>query len=260
MRAAARGVRAAFVFLTRVPVGGHPYDRAEWAWAAAQFPLVGAVVGAFLGVLFHTLSPLGLLPDAVFVVAASLAVTGAMHEDGFADTCDALGGAADRARVFEILKDSRIGVFGACALLVSFVGRVTLLDRLGADASWALPLVGCAARVGPVWQMVALPYVSRVGAKSADVAQARSTQALVATGWFVLAGAIAVEEHVVTVGRLAVLAVVLAATTLATGWQYVRRAGGVTGDFLGATEQLCELLGYAVLAWASDGIDVRFSL
>jgi adenosylcobinamide-GDP ribazoletransferase len=252
MRTAWRSVRAAFVFFTRIPVGGQPYERAEWAWAAAQLPLVGAVVGAALAVLQWALTPLGLFADAILVVGASLLITGAMHEDGLADTCDALGGGADRARVLEILKDSRIGTFGACGLLVSIVGRATLLERLGADATWALPLVGCAARVGPVWQMATLPYVSRTGAKSADVAQARSTQALVATAWFAIACGIALEEHVVTVARLGVLALVLAATTLATAWQYVRRAGGVTGDFLGATEQLCELAGFAVLAWGSE--------
>jgi adenosylcobinamide-GDP ribazoletransferase len=252
MKDAGRGVRAAFAFLTRIPVGGHPYTRAEWAWAAAHFPLDGGAIGVLLGVLYRALAPLGLLADAVFVVGASLLLTGAMHEDSFAATCDALGGAADRARVFEILKDRRIGVFAGCALLVSFVGRVALLERLGADAVWALPLVGCAARVGPVWQIVALPYVSRVGPTSIDVGQARSPQALVATAWFALACAIAIEGNTVTMARALVLALALASISLATGWQYVRRAGGATGDFLGATEQLCELAGYAVLAWASD--------
>ena len=169
MRSALRGARAAFAFLTRIPVGGYPYANAEWGWAPAYFPLVGLVLGVLLAGLHRLLWPLGSLADAAFVVAASLLLTGALHEDGLADTSDALGGAWDRERVLEILKDSRVGTFGACALLVSIVVRVVLLARLGRDARWALVLVGCAARVGPVWQMVALPYVTRIAAKSREV-------------------------------------------------------------------------------------------
>jgi adenosylcobinamide-GDP ribazoletransferase len=247
-----RGARAAFVFLTRVPVGGHPYTPVEWAWSAAHFPLVGVVVGGILAVVHRALAPLGLLADSVFVVAESLLLTGALHEDGLADTFDALGGAPDRERIFEILKDSRVGAFGACALLVSFAGRVALLERLGADAEWALPLALCGARVGPVWQIAALPYVSRTGAKSTDVMQARSPQALLATVWLAVVAVVVAANHLVSGERLAVMALVLAAITAASGWIYARRAGGVTGDFLGATEQIGELAALAVLAWAVE--------
>jgi len=245
-----RGARAAFSFLTRIPVGGHPYTRAEWAWAAAHFPLVGATLGSLLAALHRALAPLGPTAGAVLVVTASILLTGAMHEDGLADTCDALGGGVDRERVFAILKDSRIGTFGACALLASFAGRVALIERLGADAAWwALPLAGCAARVGPVWQLAMLPYVSRAFAKSADVAQASYPQAHLATAWLIAAAAAVFCLGAASLSRLAALAIMLAAVSLATGRVYAHRAGGVTGDFLGATEQLSELAALAVFAW-----------
>jgi adenosylcobinamide-GDP ribazoletransferase len=249
MTPAVRGARAAFVFLTRVPIGGHPYGAAEWAWAPAHFPLVGLAVGGSLGLLHRLFWPVGALADATLVVAASLLLTGALHEDGLADTSDALGGAFDRERVLAILKDSRVGVFGACALLVSIVGRIALLARLGREAPWALAIVGCAARVGPVWQMVLLPYATRAGAKSREMMNARGPQAALATTWFAVVAAAAVAVRATTAARAFALAGALAIVTAVTTWRYARRVGGVTGDFLGATEQLCELAGYAVLAW-----------
>jgi adenosylcobinamide-GDP ribazoletransferase len=249
MRTAVRSVRAAFVFLTRIPIGGHPYVASEWGWAPAHFPLVGLALGAALAALHRLLWPLGALADAALVLSASLLLTGALHEDGFADTSDALGGAFDRERALEILKDSRVGTFGACALLVSLIGRVALLARLGRDATWALPLVSCAARVGPVWQMVVLPYVLRAGTKSAHLTQIRTPQAMSATAWLLVVEGAAVVLRCASVARLFMLSLVLGAITATTAWRYARRVGGFTGDFLGATEQLCELAGYAVLAW-----------
>src|SRR3954453_24121009 len=106
-----RAMRAAFVFFTRIPVGGFPYRQADWKWAAAHAPLVGLVLGAALGALDGALLPVGPLAAAALVVGASLVLTGGFHEDGLADTSDALGGGSDRARVLSILKDSRIGSF-----------------------------------------------------------------------------------------------------------------------------------------------------
>jgi adenosylcobinamide-GDP ribazoletransferase len=244
-----RGARAAFAFLTRIPVGGRPYAETEWTWAPAHFPLVGLVVGGALAAVHRLLWPLGSLADAALVIGASLLLTGALHEDGLADTSDALGGTHDRARVLEILKDSRVGTFGACALLVSILGRVALLAQLGRSAVWALPLVGCAARVAPVWQMVSLPYVSGPSSKSRHIVGATLPQALAASAWLAAAAASALGLHLVSAPRLAVFAAAIAAVTLVTAGRYARRLGGITGDFLGATEQLCELAGYAVLAW-----------
>jgi len=146
-----RAARAAAVFLTRVPVGGFPFSPEEWRWASAFFPLVGAALGAIVGGLFRALQPLGETSAACFAIGASLLLTGAFHEDGLADTSDALGGATDREKIFVILKDSRIGTFGACALIVSLVGRVSLLARTGVEGCAALVLAGAIARAAPVW-------------------------------------------------------------------------------------------------------------
>jgi hypothetical protein len=99
-----RGVRAAFAFFTRLPVGGFPYDDRELAWAPAHAPLVGAVLGAALGALDLALLPLGGFAAAALVVGIAMLLTGALHEDGLADTSDALGGGRDPSSVFAILE------------------------------------------------------------------------------------------------------------------------------------------------------------
>lgn len=231
-------------------MGGYPYTAEEWAWAPAYFPAVGCALGIVLAVLHRALWPLGSMPDAVLVVAASMLLTGALHEDGLADTMDALGGGTDPDRIVAILKDSRIGSFGACALLVSVTGRMALLARLGPGAAWALPLAGCAARLGPVWQMALLPYASKAGAKNTHLAGTRMPQALVATAWFAAVGVAASLAHGPGPGRMLALGAVVAATGWATAVVYRRRLGGFTGDFLGATEQLGEIAAYAALAWS----------
>jgi adenosylcobinamide-GDP ribazoletransferase len=243
-----RGVRAAFAFLTRIPVGGFPYTPEDWGWAAAHFPLVGLALGAALAVLRAVLAR-GLgdgLALGFLLVGASMVLTGAFHEDGLADSADALGGSFDREKLFAILKDSRIGTFGGAALCVSIGARAALYADLGPACAWALPLSACAARVGPVFLLLALPYVTPDHAKSSAVAHAGIPQAAVAALWLALAAVVLA----VPPARLAAMVAVLAVVTVVSGAVYRARAGGVTGDFLGATEQLGEIAALVALAWS----------
>ena len=161
-----RGLRAAFVFMTRVPLGGFPYRDADWRWASAHFPAVGLVVGAVAATVHTLLAPYGLGVAAVAAVVASIAVTGAFHEDGLADSADALvGGLEQKDRILEILKDSRLGTYGSTALILSILARVTLLTELGGGdtltarvggdalcltrAAWALVCAHALARHSP---------------------------------------------------------------------------------------------------------------
>lgn len=250
MRTPLRSARAAFVFLTRLPLGGFPYSAGEWRWASAWFPLVGLVIGGACAAAWGLVAPLGPWVAAMSVLVLSVLLTGAFHEDGLADTADALGGATEREEVFVILKDSRIGAFGALALVTSIAFRLVLLAQLGgaapasafAAAPAALLLAHGLARVGPVWLMVALPYASAKAAKSGHVARAGAAQAAVATVVGVAgAGAMAVVPGAIgATGVFAAFAAMALATVLC-GLRFRARAGGVTGDFLGATEQVNEI-------------------
>src|SRR5262245_30138900 len=92
LRTLARAARGALTFLTRVPAGGYPYSDAEFRWSSAWFTAVGALLGAVYAALWWAVDAAGPLVAATLVLACALLVTGAFHEDGLADTADALGG------------------------------------------------------------------------------------------------------------------------------------------------------------------------
>lgn len=246
-----RGARAAFLFLTRVPVGGHPYSDADWAWAAGWFPLVGACLGALHAGVWAAAPRIGAWPAAAIALGAGMLATGAFHEDGLADTADALGGATSRERIFEILKDSRIGTYGAAALAVSLLLRAASWVELGERAGAAMVLSQCLSRAPPVWLMATLPYVSGAQAKSRQVARSSWKQVLLATAWPAALLGFAVQEQWLGASAALALAAACAASTALCGAHFKARAGGVTGDFLGATQQVVE--GVACVALTAIG-------
>jgi adenosylcobinamide-GDP ribazoletransferase len=244
-----RAGRAAATFLTRIPVGGFPYGDDEWQWSSSWFPVIGAALGAIYAAVWWLVAPaLGAAVAACVVIAAALMITGAFHEDGLADTADALGGGYTRDRVLEILKDSRVGAFGAAALVVALGLRAALLVRLGPAAPAALIAVECASRLPPVWLMAAMPYATAdAQSRSRLLVRARPGQVAAATALtmaVLVAGALAGAWSVAACGGAVVAG---AATAVCLGRWFAWRVGGVTGDFLGATQQVALCAGLA--AW-----------
>lgn len=251
---ALRGLRAAIAVLTRVPIGGFPYSDAEWRWSGAHMPIVGALLGAVLGGVWLAAGRAGHLVAAAIVVAASLVLTGAMHEDGLADTADALGGGTTPERVLAILKDSRIGAFGAAALVMTLLVRVLLLARLADAAPFALVLSGTLSRLGPVGLMATLPYVTDVSvAKSRSVTAAGGAQLAIACVW--TAGIVWLLYATNVVASLELVAAVASTVAIASacGVRFAARVSGITGDFLGATQQLIECAVLLALAISRGG-------
>lgn len=249
-------------FFTRLPVTGRLADWVGFSPAmlrasAAHFPGVGLLVGGLLGAaLALLLAGLPPVPASAWVAAVAVSVagallTGAFHEDGLADLADGLGGSLDRERALEIMKDSRIGSYGALALLLVTGLRATLLAVLieqGAGLAFAAWLaVQAWARWSPLWVMARLPY-----AGDAEHAKAKP----LATGvgarqpWLALPLALLVLLPLAGLGAPQALFVPLVAGAvglLMVGWLR-RRLGGYTGDTLGATEQLAELALLLLLA------------
>jgi adenosylcobinamide-GDP ribazoletransferase len=249
---ALRGFGAAVVVLTRVPIGGFPYSADEMRWAAAWFPAVGAGIGGVLALVCRATRPAGPLTAAVVTVALGILLTGAMHEDGLADTADALGGGASRERVFAILKDSRVGSYGALSLVLTVLLRVSLLDHLSVMAPTALIASHCLARLIPSWLVAVLPYVTPDAvAKHRGVGSASWSQVIVASVCgLALLGALAVGGYVrISVAAAMLIALVVVGVT--AGRIFQMRLGGVTGDFLGAAEQFAESVTLFVVAVAA---------
>ena len=237
------GARTAFAFLTRIPVGDPgPLTPRAMSGAAAWFPVVGLAVGAVAGGV-HALAGLAFEPTAATALAllAAVLVTGALHEDGLADFADAAIATASRERRHEILHDSRVGTYGALALVFATVLALALLHDLD-DKAFLETAV--AAHVLGRWSSVALArFLPRALPEGAGTLLGVSTPALLA------ATAVAVATAAFT--SLPFLAAALATTAVGGIWA-VRALGGVTGDAFGATNKLVELTVYAVAAaqWA----------
>ena len=137
-------LKTGLAFLTRLPLAGSaPATGSDIAHVSWTFPVVGAGVGAFGALVYWLADGLGLDPilSAILAVAATLLITGALHEDGLADTADGFGASVSRERKLDIMRDSEIGTYGASALILSFMLRVgavgesrrTGARRIGAD-------------------------------------------------------------------------------------------------------------------------------
>ena len=234
--------RASFTFLTRIPVGGFPYPPKTWAWISIWFPLVGALLGALQALVWLGLDGFSDSTRAIIAVTVGLIVTGGFHEDGLSDSVDALGGAYDRENVLRILKDSRIGAFGAMALIVALMLKVSLLVELGAWAPVGLVLGQSLSRGLPVMQLGVQPYARRDDpqSKSRDVARSGRPQALIAALWVAalswagVAWGVPIGTIAWALGAMLIVGVVL-------GVYFQRRVGGLTGDFMGALQQVSEL-------------------
>lgn len=234
------GFTGAVTFLTRVPVPGSAVGDDPQGLLARSVPWFG-VVGALVGLAtaaVYGLVRLGLppFPAAVVAVAVAVMLTGAFHEDGLADTFDALWGGFDRERRLAILKDSRHGTYGVSALVLALTLRVGLLASLGPGAALgALVAAGAVGRVAAVLLMATTPPARIDGLAAAYVHDLGPTAVMAG----VLCG---LGPATAMVGAWAAGALVVAVAAVVV----VRRVamvkiGGIVGDVLGAVEQVAEL-------------------
>ena len=265
----------ALQFFTRIPIRGR---LADWVGfspellraSAAHFPGVGVLVGVVAAAAYALLQ--ALLPDTAFTPLAAAALstvvtvllTGGFHEDGLADVADGLGGSYSRERALEIMIDSRIGAFGAMALVLALLSKVALLAILGSvhgtPTGWdEAPFTGwyvCAALAAghvvsrglPLLLIYLLPHVGATAAsKSKPLADQISIGSLAAAFlWCVLA--LATAGVVLEAMNLIVACSFALIALLWLGRLFKRRLQGFTGDCLGATQQVCEIAFYLGLA------------
>jgi adenosylcobinamide-GDP ribazoletransferase len=246
-----RNLRAAIVFLTRIPLPmrSHPGVQAAVPW----FPVAGALIGAAVGGAAVGLGEL--VPPAVaaaVAVVTGVLVTGAFHEDGLADVADAFAGGHDRAARMRILRDPLHGSYGVAALAASLLVRVVAVAALVPSPAAAFATIVAAhtlARAGAVALMATAPVAARDGL-GADHMTGLDRRAAVAG---VIAG-VAIAA-VLTGWWVAPLTAAAALAAAAVCWLAVRKIGGASGDVLGAAEQVAEC---AVLVVAT-GLVTRWS-
>lgn len=225
---------------------GGPAQRAAEARSAAAipwYPFVGALIGAFAGGVFwiaHLVFPATLA--VVLATAASLLATGALHEDGFADACDGLGGGATRDRALEIMRDSRLGAFGAAGLGLMLAAKVLALAAAPAEAiPWLLVAGHAASRASMALALVTGRYARDTGIAAPLAEAPRPGGGRVA--FALLVGGAASCSLLAEAPPGALLAGVggLALGHLLMRRAYERKLGGYTGDCLGGVQQASEV-------------------
>jgi adenosylcobinamide-GDP ribazoletransferase len=224
----------AFMLLTRLPIGAlsrRAIEPSDGVWA---YPLVGVVIGAVGGAVFWIGHALALPPvvSATWGIAATVMATGGLHEDGLADTVDGLGGGRNRERKLAIMRDSRIGGFGALALILSITLRVAAVSTI-ADPARVMTALIVAAVAGRGAMLLPLLLVrpARDDGLAAPFAAASQTRVFVGL-------MLTVIVTLLSGGFPAWLVSVAAACFLT--WVVRRQIGGYTGDILGAIEQFAE--------------------
>ncbi len=255
-------------FFTRIPIVGR---LADWVGfspellraSAGHFPGVGLLVGVAAAASYAFVN--AMLPDTHFtpLVAAvlstivSVLLTGGFHEDGLADVADGLGGSYDRERALDIMKDSRVGAFGAMALVLALLGSVEGVPT-GWDEAPLSTWYVCAALVAghavsralPLLLIAWLPHVGDTAtSKSKPLAdQIAPRSLLMALIWLFMALALVFTAldatNLIVSCSFAVLAL------LWMGRWFKRRLQGFTGDCLGAAQQVCEIAFYLGMAVA----------
>lgn len=234
---------AAVSFLTRIPVRSEPFGP-DLGRASPWFPLVGS----FLGMLAVGVYRLGYghMPTPLAALAAvglTTLLTGALHEDGLADTADALGSGAVGERALEIMRDSRLGTHGVLGLVFAIVWKVTAIASLGPlNAAAALVMSHTLGRGGAVVLMASSPAARADGLGHAAASGVTPGRALLAAGSALVLAALAGGWWAFPCALLVGLA------ALVTRRAALSRFGGATGDVLGACEQVGELV---VLAYVS---------
>nr|WP_228522653.1 adenosylcobinamide-GDP ribazoletransferase [Methylophilus sp. 14] len=246
-------------FFTRLPVPAVvDFQESDLNHAARYFPLVGLLIGLLAAIVWWLASCV--FPPALAVLcsmAVTIYLTGAFHEDGLADSADGLGGGMDRARKLEIMQDSRLGSYGAIALVGVLLFKFQALSALTpAILPFALISAHALSRLAAVYIMASASYV-RFAGKSKPLATTLSKQDIWCASafglvcWLGFCLMLGVNHSALSTIRFALIT---GLPVLAIWWWWrrliLRHLQGYTGDTLGATQQLTELAFYlGLLAW-----------
>lgn len=241
-----RRVLTAIAFLTRIPVNPSvPFDGEDVARASMFFPAVGCVLALMQWALLSLLASVG-VPAILQALAATVLLMllgGGLHQDGLADMADGFGGAFERDKVLLIMRDSTIGTYGALALLLSLATRVSAMVLLITHDAVLIGLLTAAAvsRCSIVlgWR---LPYARDEGTGKSVTQLTGPAEVTGAVLFACVVALLCLGAHAIWVFVMAGLVFVV------MGWICHRKIGGVTGDTLGATTEVSEVLLLATVA------------
>lgn len=247
--AAARDLVASLRFFSRLPLPDMAFETSprgapDLSRLARAVPIAGALLAAISALALALADVAGLPPlvCAGLAVSAQLLISGALHEDGLADVADGFGGGATRDRKLEIMRDSRVGAYGAAALALSLLLRVgalgALLEHGLGDAAAGIILAGAASRAAALAPLALLPPArpdglgAEAGRRRGGVVAAAVSAAIIAV--LLGLGGLGLERAMLGLGLAFAAALAMAAIAR-------RQIGGQTGDVAGAAQQLAEI-------------------
>jgi adenosylcobinamide-GDP ribazoletransferase len=239
-------IMVAFQFLTRIPMPFIEIEPDSLSRAIKFFPLVGLVIGSGAVLLQKLLMSHLSRPLVAFLVLTYLVlITGCFHEDGLADTADGFGGGWTKDQILMILKDSRIGSYGATALVLSLLARYLLLALLPVEHFAAYVISAhVLCRWGALPLSYFLPPASDQNSQGARIARLTSLSSLIFGSIFSFAIVIFALRWLAIAPLL-----ITTLTIILSGWFYFRKISGITGDCFGATNQLTEIAIYFCGVW-----------
>ena len=236
-----RDLQIFIIFCTRLPLThAKPIEASDIARASWAMPVAGVVVGLIGAAVYWLTSAVGLPPfaAAALTLAATLITTGCLHEDGLADTADGFGGGASRERKLEIMRDSRIGTYGACALVLSLLLRWSALASIANPTTVALALIAAhAAARAPLPAFMRFVPPARSDGLAAAAGLPPREGAAAASFLGAVALGLCLGPAAVIIGLL-----LLSTAAILMAWLSMKQIGGQTGDVLGALEQIGEIL------------------
>lgn len=230
----------ALMFFTRLPVPDIEYSQEKLNSSSRYFPLVGILVGALSATVFMFSSLIFSIHISVLLsMITSILITGAFHEDGFADTCDGFGGGYTKEKILEIMKDSRIGAFGAIGIILLLILKFFILSE---TKSMMIPIVIVSghsiSRLISISLLYTMVYVKEEG-KAKPLSTALPLMSLLIACFFGLLPLLLFKK---------VLVLLVLIPLLLTRWYlsyyFKKHIGGYTGDCLGAAQQVSEIVFY----------------
>lgn len=243
-------ISASLGLLSRLPIPVNFAEaKARGAAASWAFPVAGMVIALVVGFVVSLLLHFNVTPEiaAAIAIGTQILITGAMHEDGLADSADGLWGGWEKDRRLEIMKDSRIGTYGVLALVLSLLIRWTALSAIFAAGSVFAPLLAVAAASRlPMLALMAILPNARGSGLSASVGKPSKDTLALGTAVTLVAMVFFAGWSFVPLFLFCTLAAMLCAQIAKA------KIGGQTGDILGATQQVVEMTALITLSsWLS---------
>lgn len=234
----------ALTFFTRIPMPSNiQFSQENLNLASRYFSAVGWVVGIICALTYVFFSQIFVAQIAIlFSMLISVLLTGCFHEDGLADTCDGLGGAFEKQKKLKIMKDSRLGTYGATGLWFALTFKFLLLVQVESVVI-AFLVAHPLSRAASSTLIYFMPYVSEeMTAKSKPLTEKMRSEDLIINLIIGLAALLLISEFIINIVIFLSIFIVIFRLYL------MRQIGGFTGDTLGASQQITELMIYAVIA------------